>query len=149
MVRLQTFNQCNGSCRDISESLSLIQSDIEKDVTACDRKHVLWGGCLPILDDQLPNQMVESGANSEKKITDNCTEFRFGLGCDVDSLNNQIKILVVLGNHSALAVFDQGQHPRYLIKMFLCPIEFQSNAVQTSRCHEDNLQHKAIGGSVC
>src|SRR5260370_18943400 len=86
MVRLQTFNQCTGSCRDISESLSLIQSDIEQDVTACDRKHVLWGGCLPILDDQLPNQVIERRPNSEKKITDNHAEFGFGLGCDVDSL---------------------------------------------------------------
>jgi hypothetical protein len=73
--------------------------------------------------------MIQGRPDSKEKVTNSHAEFGGGLGVDVDSLNEQIRILVVLGNYSALAIFDQGKHPRYLIKMFLGPIEFEPNSL--------------------
>ena len=73
------------------------------------------------MDHQLPNEVVEGRPNAEEEISNHNAEFQRGFRLDADSLNEQTEFFTSLWRDTALANFNQGEYPHYIIEMLLRP----------------------------
>jgi hypothetical protein len=72
--------------------------------------------------------VIESGAGVEQTVSNDNTQLFGRFGTQPNSQDSDVRILLSLRDKLALAVFESFEHFDYVLKVLVCPGQFQSAA---------------------
>jgi hypothetical protein len=129
VVRLQTLDECFRANGYATESIAR-DLTLETERGFAEGELISLGRRLPVYENQLPDYMVQRGAEVVQALPNDDTQSKIGFGETYDEPEFMVAIInVALGDHAAFfqARLKSGL---YRCKMFLCPDEFLPNAVE-------------------
>jgi hypothetical protein len=136
VIRLKTLDQCMRPTSHTSELPPLGDGFSKLIETRCYGKHVPRAWLITAAQDQLADEVIQSGPYIEQEVTHDGIQIGGRLGPNADSPHEHTSILIALRSDIASAFIYQGELRHHLVEMLLCPGDLQPDAVK-GMVHQD------------
>ena len=126
VVRLQSLDECS---RLWGNPIEAFGSELRVlDSTLRNGEGIASTGNVGVVcDHQLRDDVVQGRTDVPKEITGDCADFGGCLWSEPNPLHEDLPFSVLLHSDAAFAFTKLRDQPMHLVKMFLCPDEFQVN----------------------